>query len=60
MINENNEIVAVEAAEVYRKIKQLRQELPQTNRAEKDEFERQVNALKDDWFKKVKPLMIKR
>lgn len=54
------DIVAEKSAEAHRKIKELRKILPQTNRAEKDEFERQAQELKDEWYEEVKHLLIKK
>lgn len=59
-MKENVDIVAKAAESVYRKIKALRKELPQTNKSERKEFERQVKVLQNGWYEEIKHLLIKK
>jgi hypothetical protein len=54
---DNSDIVAREARETFLKIRQLRKTMPQFTRAEKDELQRTIDRLEDEWWNAVKVYM---
>lgn len=56
-INKDAEFVAQKAREVFLEIRQLRKTEPQFTRAQKNELERKIKQLKDQWWEGVEPFM---
>ncbi len=57
--NNNSDLVAQKARESFDVIKNLRKTMPKFTRADKDELERRIKEVKDQWWEDVKPYMVK-
>ena len=57
--NDSVNFVADRARETFLEIRKLRKTLPQFTRAEKDELERRIKLLQDQWWDDVRDRMLK-